>query len=69
MWNSAQGRVAAWMEGEFGGEWMHVYVAEFLPCSPETVTTLLIGYTLIQNKKLEKSKQRLRKLLLVALKW
>lgn len=57
------------MEGEFGGEWMHVYVPEFLPCSPETVTTLLIGYTLIQNKKLEKSKQRLRKLLLVALKW
>ena len=48
---------------------MHVYVPEFLPCSPETVTTLLIGYTLIQNKKLEKSKQRLRKLLLVALKW
>ena len=25
-WNSAQGRVAAWMEGEFGGEWLHVYV-------------------------------------------
>ena len=24
--NSAQCYVAAWMEGEFGGEWMHVYV-------------------------------------------
>ena len=25
-WNSAQGYVAAWVGGEFGGEWMHVYV-------------------------------------------
>ena len=25
-WNSAQCYVAAWMEGEFGREWMHVYV-------------------------------------------
>ena len=24
--NSAQGFVAAWMGGEFGGEWMHVYI-------------------------------------------
>ena len=24
--NSAQRCVAAWMEGEFGGEWIHVYV-------------------------------------------
>jgi len=24
--NSAQCHVAAWMEGEFGGEWIHVYV-------------------------------------------
>ena len=24
--NSAQCRVAAWMAGEFGGEWIHVYV-------------------------------------------
>ena len=24
--NSAQCYVAAWMEGEFGGEWIHVYV-------------------------------------------
>ena len=24
--NSAQCRVAAWMGGEFGGEWMHVHV-------------------------------------------
>ena len=26
MGNSAQGYVAAWMGGEFGGEWTHVYV-------------------------------------------
>ena len=25
-WNSAQCYVAAWMGGEFGGEWMHVCV-------------------------------------------
>ena len=26
VWNSAQCHVAAWMGGEFGGEWIHVYV-------------------------------------------
>ena len=25
-WNSAQGSVAAWAGGEFGGEWMRVHV-------------------------------------------
>ena len=25
-WNSAQCYVAAWMGGEFRGEWIHVYV-------------------------------------------
>ena len=25
-WNSAQGYVAAWMGGEFGGERIHIYV-------------------------------------------
>ena len=25
IWNSAQRYVAAWMGGEFGGEWTHVY--------------------------------------------
>ena len=41
--SSAQCYVAAWMGGEFGGEWIHVYV--WLCCAPETITTLLIGYT------------------------
>ena len=43
--NFAQCYVAAWMGGEFGREWMLVYMAEFLWCPPETITTLLIGYT------------------------
>ena len=25
-WNSAQYYMAAWMTGEFGGEWIHTYV-------------------------------------------
>ena len=29
-------------------------MAESLRCSPETITTLLIGYTPIQNKKVKK---------------
>ena len=28
-----------------------IYMAETLCCSPETTITLLIGYSLIQNKK------------------
>ena len=50
--NSVQCYVAAWMGGEFGGEWMDtcVCMAESLCCSPETVTTLLISYTLIPKK-------------------
>ena len=39
------------MGGEFGKEWMLVYMAEFLWCPPETITKLLIGYTPTQNKK------------------
>ena len=30
-----------------------IYMAESLCCPPETITTLLIGYMLIQNKKLK----------------
>ena len=33
-----------------------IYIAESLHCSPETITTLLIDYTPIQNKKLKKKK-------------
>ena len=45
------------MGGEFGGEDSCICMAESLQCSPETITTLLIGYTLIQNKKQIKNRQ------------
>ena len=32
----------------------HICMAESLRCSPETITTLLISYNPIQNKKLKK---------------
>ena len=32
----------------------HICMAESLHCSPETMTTLLIGYTPKQNKKFKK---------------
>ena len=37
------------MGGELGGEWTDVY-----GCPPETITTLLVGYTPMHNKKLNK---------------
>ena len=47
-----------WHPGWYGGDGggggkmdTYVYMAEFLHCSPETITTLLMCYTLIQNKK------------------
>ena len=30
-WNSAQGYVAAWIGGEFGGEWIHAYMYGRVP--------------------------------------
>ena len=39
------------MREESGGEWIHVYMAESLCCSPETVATLSISYIPRQNKK------------------
>ena len=48
--------MAAWVGGESGGEGIHMDMPESLHCSPETVTTLLIGYTSIQNKKFNKKK-------------
>ena len=51
--NSAQCYVAAWVGGQFWGQWIRM--AESLLCSPETFTALFISYTLIQSKKLLKS--------------
>ena len=43
---AAQGYVAAWMGGEFGGEvGTCVCVAESFCGSPKNIITLLIGYT------------------------
>ena len=63
--NSAQRHVAAWMGGEFAGEWMHVYVwlnhfNVHLKLSPHC---LLISYTLIQNKKLKHQNKTKRQML------
>ena len=50
--------MASWMGGEFAREWTHVIcMTESLHCSPETIITLLIGYTSIQNKKFKKKRK------------
>ena len=42
----------SWMGGEFGGRMdTCMHTAESLCCPPATITTLLTGYTPIQNKK------------------
>ena len=38
------------------GEWIHVYVWLNTFAAPETITTLLISYTPIQNKKSKKKR-------------
>ena len=43
-WNSAQCYVAAWMGGDLGRIDTCRYMAESFCCSPETITTLIIGY-------------------------
>ena len=52
-WNSALYYVAAWMGREFGGEEIHVYVwlSLFTVLLKLEQYCLLIGYTLLQNKK------------------
>ena len=44
-WKSLQCYVATRMEGEFGGEWIHVWYGRF----PLLSTALLISYTAMQN--------------------
>ena len=50
-WNSAQCYVAAWVGGEFGGEWIHVYVrlSPFAAHLKLSLHCLLISYISIQN--------------------
>ena len=55
--DSAQCYMAVWMGGKFVERrytCVHVYMAEYLCCSSETITELLISYTPIQNKKVLK---------------
>ena len=59
--NSAQCYISAWMGGEFGEEWIHVYawlssLAGHLKLSQHC---FLISYTLIQNKKFKKAKNKI----------
>jgi len=44
------------MGGESGGDWIHVYAGLSSFAVSETITTLLIGYAPIQNKKLKKKR-------------
>ena len=49
-------------EGSFGkNRYMYTYIAESLCYPPETITTLLINYTSIQNKKLKNKFNNLKK--------
>ena len=52
-WNSAQCYVAAWTGGEFGGEWIQVYVwlSPFRIRLKQSQYYLLIGYTPCKIKK------------------
>ena len=52
--NSAPCYLAAWMGGEFGGRMdTCICMAESLPCSPDIIITLLIGYTQHKIKRLK----------------
>ena len=59
--NSAQCYVAAWMGGEFGGDWIHVYV--WLSIFTVDLTALLISYTPIQSKGVKKKKKLHKKVM------
>ena len=60
-WNSAQYYVAAGWEGVWGRMETCICMAESLCCSPETITILLISYTLIQEKSSKQIKISCRK--------
>ena len=54
------------MGGEFGGDWIHVYVR--LSIFTVNLTTLLISYTPIQTKKVKKKKKTTQKSDVIAIK-
>ena len=55
-WNSAQCYMPAMMREFWGRTDACICMAESLHCSPETIITLLIGYTPVQNESLKKNK-------------
>ena len=61
--------MALWMEGDFGGEWIHIYGWLSLFCySPKTIP-LLTGYTLIQNKKFKRNDHKVNIASIYSLPW
>ena len=52
--SSAERQVAAWLGGEFGGDWYVCTCGESLHCPPEMIARLLICYTPVQRKSLIK---------------
>ena len=64
IWISVQCYVAAWMWGEFGGKWIHVYgwLSPFTVHLKLSQYCLLIGYNPIQNKKFGK-KENMKKVI------
>ena len=56
--NSAQYYVTDVWEGRLGRMDTCICIVESLPCSPQTITTLFIGYTPIQNKKFKKKERK-----------
>ena len=58
MGNSARCYVAAWMGGEFGGEWIHVHVWQIPLLSTWSYHNFVISYTPIQNKKFKKQTKK-----------
>ena len=59
--NSVQYYVTDGWEGRLGRMDTCICMVESLPCSPQTITTLFIGYTPIQNKKFKKKRKERRK--------
>ena len=53
---TAQCYVPAWMGRESRGKW--ICMTESLFCLAETITTLLIGHTAIQNEKFNKKEKK-----------
>ena len=62
IWNPIPCYLATWIGGEFGGRMdTCICMAESLCCPPETITTLLINCSPIENKNFKKQTKNKRK--------